>query len=48
VESVGQYQSADHQSRLLIRSPQINPDERIITTHLPNAVDGLKVRVAKG
>ncbi len=45
VESVGQYQGSQQQSRLLIRSPLLKPDDRIITTHLPNAVDGLKVRV---
>ncbi len=48
VESVGQYQGPDHQSRLLIRSPLIKPDDRVITTHLPNAVDGLRVKVARG
>lgn len=48
VESVGQYQPADAPPALLIRSPEIKPGERIIRTHLPNAVSGLKVKVAKG
>lgn len=46
VETVGQYQQTENRHLLLIRSPHIKPGDQIITTHLPNAVDGLKVKVA--
>ena len=45
VESVGQYETAQGESLLLVRSDQIQAGDRIIVTHLPNAVDGLRVRV---
>ena len=48
VESVGQYQDDAGASLLLIRSALINDGDQLITTHLPNAVDGLKVKIAKG
>lgn len=48
VESVGQYQAekgtGKSEARLLIRSELIKDDDLIVTTHLPNAVSGLKVR----
>ena len=44
VESVGQYLDATGESFMLIRSSQINQGDRIVVTHLPNAVTGLKVR----
>lgn len=47
VESVGQYKETDASHLLLIRSPDIKPGDQIIITHLPNAVDGLKVKVAE-
>lgn len=43
VESVGQYLKPDGSAALLIRSSKINEDDQIVVTHLPNAVDGLKV-----
>ena len=45
VESVGQFTDVDNVSALLIRSADIQPGDQIITTHLSNAVDGLKVKV---
>jgi hypothetical protein len=45
VETVGQYLPTDTPPSLLIRSPQIETGDRIIRTHLPNAVTGLKVEV---
>lgn len=45
VDMLGQYGSADSEPTLLIRSDAINAGDQIITTHLSNAVDGLKVRV---
>jgi len=48
VESVGQYDRPGQSSQLLIRSSQINSGDQVITTHLPNALDGLKVERVKG
>jgi HlyD family secretion protein len=44
VESVGQYSSDDGKALLLVKSPQVNSDDKIVITHLPNAMSGLKVR----
>lgn len=46
VESVGQYENSDGNNLILVRSPELESGDEIITTHLPNAVDGLKVKVA--
>lgn len=43
VESLGQYNSAEG-NNLLVRSDKIKDGDLIISTHLPNAVDGLKVK----
>ncbi|MDJ0808344.1 MAG: biotin/lipoyl-binding protein [Gammaproteobacteria bacterium] len=48
VQTVGQYRPVDAPPALLIRSPEIKAGDRIIRTHLPHAVSGLKVKVAKG
>lgn len=48
VESVGQQMSADSSPALLVRSKEIKQGDRIIRTHLPHAVTGLKVKVSKG
>ena len=45
VESVGQYETEQGDSLLLIRSGQIQAGDQVIVTHLPNAVDGLRVNV---
>jgi HlyD family secretion protein len=47
VESVGQYLKPDGSAALLIRSAKISENDQIVITHLPNAVDGLKVRLFK-
>jgi multidrug efflux pump subunit AcrA (membrane-fusion protein) len=44
VESVGQLEDSDRQSWLLVRSSLIQKGDEIVSTHLPNAVDGLKVK----
>jgi HlyD family secretion protein len=44
VESIGQYSDDDGSALLLVRSTQINAEDEIVVTHLPNAVSGLKVR----
>ena len=44
VQSVGQYSDESGRNWMLLRSDGITAGTRIITTHLPNAVDGLKVK----
>lgn len=45
VENIGQYEGLDGKPALLIRSDEINSGDQVITTHLSNAVDGLKVKI---
>ena len=47
VEPVGQYLRPDGSAALLIRSAKVSDNDQIVVTHLPNAVDGLKVRLFK-
>ena len=44
VELMGQYQDETGTNWVLLRNARIEPGTRVITTHLPNAVDGLKVK----
>jgi multidrug efflux pump subunit AcrA (membrane-fusion protein) len=44
VVSVGQYTNTDGNNLLLIKSDQLADGDAIVTTHLPNAVTGLKVK----
>ena len=48
VETIGQIHDTDKnnnaEAKLLIRSDSIESNDRIVVTHLPNAVTGLKVR----
>jgi hypothetical protein len=37
---------ADGNSQVIIKSPELNAGDKIISTQLPNAVDGLLVDVA--
>lgn len=46
VERVGEAHRDDGRRRLLIASDDLKAGMKLITTHLPNAVTGLKVRVA--
>jgi multidrug efflux pump subunit AcrA (membrane-fusion protein) len=46
VERIGEMQTEDGNSYVIIRSPEINVGDSIITTQLPNAIDGLLVKVA--
>lgn len=46
VERIGEAQSDSGERRLLIAGDQLRPGARLITTHLPNAVTGLKVKLA--
>lgn len=45
VITVGQTRGVDGAARVLIRSDEIAPGDRIAITHLPNAVTGLKVKM---
>ena len=45
VKSIGQARTEDAQILVLIRSDDIDSGDLIATTHLPNAVSGLKVKV---
>ena len=45
VERVGEQRSADG-ARVLVRGPDLQPGDRIVVTQLPNAMDGLRVKVA--
>jgi multidrug efflux pump subunit AcrA (membrane-fusion protein) len=45
VESLGGIVGADGEERLLVRSPRLGTGDLIITTHMPNAVEGLRVEM---
>jgi len=46
VQRVGEALSENGERRLLIASEHLKPGMRLITTHLPNAITGLKVKLA--
>lgn len=46
VERVGEVQDEDGEHRILVRSPAIQPGQKIITTQLPRAISGLLVEPA--
>lgn len=46
VQRIGEALSENGERRLLIASDQLHPGMRLITTHLPNAITGLKVELA--
>ncbi|MDX1512311.1 MAG: biotin/lipoyl-binding protein [Gammaproteobacteria bacterium] len=48
VERVGELNRPGEESRVLIRSDQLEEGQQVIVTHLPNAIDGLRVRVVDG
>lgn len=47
VERVGERRSTDGSAQVLVRSPELQSGDRIVVTQLPNAMDGLRVRVAE-
>jgi len=47
VERVGEQRGLDGSTRVLVRSPELQPGDKIVITQLPNAMDGLRVRVAE-
>jgi len=46
VERVGEQILASGQARILVRSPELQAGSQVVITQLPNAMDGLKVRLA--
>lgn len=48
VERIGEYQNQEGQIRVLVKSPQLHQDDRVITTQLPNAMEGLRVETVAG
>jgi len=46
VKKVGKYKDMLEQSRFLIKSDSLKSGDRILTTQLPNAIDGLLVEIA--
>ncbi|MBV5307902.1 MAG: RND transporter, partial [Chromatium okenii] len=48
VERIGELAGNDHESGLvLLRAPTLAPAMPVMVTHLPNAVDGLKVEIVQ-
>ena len=46
VERLGETHPGDRDGRVILRSPDLEATDRLIVTHLPNAIAGLKVEVA--
>jgi len=46
VTALGDYAGPGNQSMLLVKSPQLQAGDELVTTHLPNAVTGLRAEVA--
>ena len=47
VQRIGEARSSNGERQLLIAGDGLEPGSRLITTHLPNAITGLKVTVAE-
>lgn len=47
VSTVGYYEDANKQKFALIKHPELTNDSLISTTHLPNAITGLKVKISE-
>lgn len=45
IENLGEQQDADGGQRLLVRSPELEAGDQLVTTHMPNALEGLRVEV---
>lgn len=45
IERVGQWTDSDRQIHILVRSKQLEKGDQIIVSQIPNAVEGLKVRL---
>ena len=47
VERIGEQSTTNGYSEILVRSPDLQKNDQVIITQLPNAMDGLKVRVSQ-
>jgi RND family efflux transporter MFP subunit len=47
VQRIGEQRGVDGSARVLVRSPELEAGDRIVITQLPNAMDGLRVKVAE-
>ncbi|SDX38324.1 HlyD family secretion protein [Allochromatium warmingii] len=47
IERVGELDTGAGAGQVLLRVPTLQPGERVMTTHLPNAIDTLKVEVVE-
>ncbi|ADJ29676.1 efflux RND transporter periplasmic adaptor subunit [Nitrosococcus watsonii] len=45
VERIGEYPDKEGQIQVLVKSPQLGENDQVITTQLPNAMEGLRVEV---
>jgi hypothetical protein len=43
VESLGGIEDGNGAERLLVRSPELAAGDQVVVTHMPNAIDGLRV-----
>jgi HlyD family secretion protein len=48
VDDLGAWHTADGTERLLVRSPALADGDQVIITHMPNAIDGLRVETISG
>jgi hypothetical protein len=46
VDRLGEVSAADGERHLLVANPELQAGQSLITTHLPNAMSGLKVQLA--
>jgi hypothetical protein len=46
VTALGDYAGAGDQSMLLVKSSQLHVGDQLVTTHLPNAMTGLRAEAA--
>ncbi len=47
IERIGERSTTNGYSEILVRSPDLQKNDQVIITQLPNAMDGLKVRVSQ-
>ena len=47
VERLGETRPADAEGRVIVRGPRLEAAARVIVTQLPNAVDGLRIKVTE-
>ncbi|MDM8566890.1 HlyD family efflux transporter periplasmic adaptor subunit [Candidatus Halobeggiatoa sp. HSG11] len=47
IERIGEQTTVTGKSRILVRSPELNYGDQVIITQLPNAMDGLKVKISQ-